>query len=106
MGYHRLLMGQHAILDKLQNELTRPLLRESQVLYIMAEIRKYLEHEKGNDIEEFPELEFFCNWALHIKINRGSNAPHIRAFLKPFDMTPGMSIDAYLDSDFYQTIMQ
>ena len=68
--------------------------------------RKYLEHEKEKNIVEFPELEFFCNWALHVKISRANNATHIRAFMSPFDMTPGISIEDYLKSDFYQTIMQ
>ena len=99
-------MGQHSIIEKLHNELKLPLKRESQVLYLMAEIRKYLEHEKENGTNDFPELEFFCNWALHTKIDRRNNAPNIRAFLKPFDMTPGMSLEDYLSSGFHQTILQ
>jgi len=63
-------MGQHSIIDKLRGELELPLKRESQALYLMAEVRKYIEHEKSihetYDVTTrkklafhyYPELEF------------------------------------------------
>jgi hypothetical protein len=110
-------MGQHSIIDKLRGELELPLKRESQALYLMAEVRKYIEHEKSihetYDVTTrkklafhyYPELEFFCNWALHIKIDRPHNADNIKTFLRAFDMKPGMGIEAYLASNFFQEIM-
>ena len=100
------VMSQHSIIEKLGGELRLPLRRESQVLYVMAEVRKYLEIESELGAEDFPELEFFCNWVLHTKISYKSSATHIRAFLQPFDVTPGMSIEEYLNSQYYQTILQ
>jgi hypothetical protein len=95
-------MGQHAIIDKLQEELRLPLKRESQVLYLMAEIRKYLEHEKR---KSFPLLQFFCNWALHIKIDKPHNAGNVAIFLKAFDFKSGMSLKDYLASNFFKEII-
>jgi hypothetical protein len=96
---------QDEIVCKLRDELGRPLLRESQVLYIMAEIRKYIEREKDERRWEYPLLEFFCNWALHIRVDRQHNAANIRLFLQAFDFKDGMPLEEYLASRFFQDIM-
>src|SRR5579864_2737112 len=93
------------IVRKLEDELGRPLLRESQILYIMAEIRKFIEREKDDGRTEHPVLEFFCNWALHIRVDRPHNAANIRLFLRAFDFKDGMSLEEYLGSKFFQDIM-
>lgn len=98
-------MGQHSIIEKLGSELTLPLTRESQVLYLMAEIRKYIEHEHEKDKGAYRLLEFFCNWALHIRISRPHQADNIRIFLDAFDLEPGVSMEQYLRSDFFNPIM-
>jgi hypothetical protein len=61
-------MAQDSIIQKLREELLLPLRRESQVVYVMAEIRKYLDHRKTDQQADWRVLSFFCNWALHIKI--------------------------------------
>jgi hypothetical protein len=96
---------QDEIVRKLRDELGRPLLRESQVLYIMAETRKFIEREKDEGRKDYPLLEFFCNWVLHIKVDRPHNAVNIRLFLQVFDFKDGMSLEAYLASNFFQDIM-
>jgi hypothetical protein len=96
---------QDEIVRKLGDELGRLLLRESQVLYIMAEIRKFIEREKDEGRAEYALLEFFCNWALHIRVDRPHNAANIRLFLQAFDFKDGMSLEEYLASKFFQDIM-
>ena len=84
-------MGRDAIIDKLDQELKYfPVRRESQVVYLLAEIRKVIEHEREQDPTCFEVLELFCNWALHITISRKSNADRIRMFVKAFDLKDGM----------------
>jgi hypothetical protein len=82
------------------------LLRESQVLYMVAEIRKFIEREKDEGRKDYPLLECFCNWALHIRVDWPHNAANIRVFLQAFDFKDGMSLEAYLASKFFQDIMQ
>lgn len=98
-------MARHSIVDKLDQELRLPLLRESQVLYIMAEIRKLVEHEQESDQNAFDVLEFFCNWPLHIKIDRKCNAEKIHLFLRAFDFREGVSIQEHVASNFFKEIM-
>ncbi len=61
-------MGLPEILEKLQYEIQKNITEESQVVYILSRIRKYLEIKnlKGN----YKYLNFYCNWALHSKIDR------------------------------------
>jgi len=40
--------------------------KENQVVYILSRIREYLESKELK--KDFPIMNFFCNWALHIKI--------------------------------------
>jgi hypothetical protein len=100
-------MGRHTIVEKLDVELKQfPIRRESQVVYLLAEIRKVIDHEKSPGSEPYEVLELFCNWALHTTISRKSNADRIRIFLKAFDMKTGMDIAQYLRSAFFNEIIQ
>jgi hypothetical protein len=51
---------------------------EAEVVYTFVEIRKLLEreHEKG----ESKALTFFCDWLLHVELNRG-NTPDMLSVL-------------------------
>ena len=98
-------MALDSIIEKLRNELARPIRRESQVLYIFAEIRKLIEHEQEKDEHAYEVLEFFCNWALHINISRKSSADKIRLFLQAFDMKEGMELSEWYRTEFFQQIM-
>lgn len=61
-------MGEKEITDKLQKELEKEITEESQVVYILSRIRKKLETNKLKSRYRF--LNFFCNWALHARIDR------------------------------------
>lgn len=72
-----------AIVQKLQDELTSQIERESQVVYILVEVRKLLEISNLKD--QYVVLQFFCDWALHTKL-RKRNAGLL---LRPFDKAYG-----------------
>lgn len=61
-------MARRQIIEKLRNELSQDITTERQVVYILAEIRKYL--ELINTPEKFSALYFYCCWALHTRMNR------------------------------------
>jgi hypothetical protein len=45
------------------------MLSEHEVSHLMTLCRKYLEHTR-QEPERFPILKFFCDWSLHISIDR------------------------------------
>ena len=59
---------QSEIVDKLKQALSKPPRNEKDVVYILVEIRKLLEHT-GNEQKYF-WLKFFADWACHIKMDR------------------------------------
>src|ERR1035437_9548009 len=105
LGYHGCRMAHDIIALKLRDELARPIKRQSEALYLMAEIRKIIDHEQEVDEHAFEILEFFCDWALHITISRRSSADKIRLFLRAFDMREGMELAEWYRTEFFQNIM-
>lgn len=61
-------MGQEQILKKLTSKLTTVPTSEADVVYILSRIRKIL--EQNNYPEKYCRLNFYCNLALHSKIDR------------------------------------
>lgn len=61
------------IIEKLRKELNTGITTEPQVVYLMAGIRKLIEHD--NLQAKFPALNFYCNWVLHTKLERGFAKP-------------------------------
>jgi len=55
-------------IDKLKEELLRPISEESQIFCIFIRIRKALELAKCK--EKYNLLNFYCNWLLHIEIEK------------------------------------
>ena len=64
------------ILNKISKELNNGIDTEPKVLYLLAEIRKYLEECNQAEKDKYTNLYFYCNWALHIKLT-GSSAIEI-----------------------------
>jgi len=58
------------ILKKISLEISRGIDTEPKVLYFLAEIRKFLDGQDSKIKNRYPNLYFFCNWALHIKMDR------------------------------------
>jgi len=56
---------QDVILKKIRNTLDGPLDRESDVLYLLAEIRKYLDASREAG---YSKLRLFYNWVVHSEL--------------------------------------
>jgi|ERR1035437_446534 hypothetical protein len=65
-------MGKPSIIQKLGNHLDRhtPPSEECHVLYLMAEIRKVLDHD--NSSAKYPALRLYSNWCVHTRLDRPS----------------------------------
>jgi hypothetical protein len=72
-------MAREAIIEKLNRALQEERFSEPLVVYVLVEIRKYLEQQKL--LRKYPILNFFCCWAVHSKA-KGGGADRI---LKRFD---------------------
>jgi hypothetical protein len=68
-----------AIIRKLEAELSKGITTESQVVYLLAEVRKLLEQQNAK--QEYEYLTFHCDWVLHPRL-AGRTAQRI---LKQFD---------------------
>ncbi len=55
-------------LKHLKQELSKPARSRAEVIYIMVETRKMLEHYEL--ASKYKDLMFFCNWTLHPKLTR------------------------------------
>jgi hypothetical protein len=91
-----------AIIVKLRDELELDLQRESQVLYILAEIRKLIEHRKDRGLSDYSELKFYCNWALHIRIDRDDK--NVTTLFDGVDVLEGISFEDYVQSSFFNLV--
>jgi len=63
------------IIDKLNKILQAKKIDELEVVYIMVLIRKLIDHGKKEKIGDhkkqyFNNLMFYCNWVLHIELNK------------------------------------
>lgn len=59
---------ENEILTKLKKIFEKPIGEESQVVYIMVQIRKLLDRTDAN--LKYSLLWFYCSWVLHPKMNR------------------------------------
>jgi hypothetical protein len=73
------LISQSGNTNTMKDDVTRKLadlvsrrepLSESEVSHLMALFRKRLEHMPREDRGNYPVLKFFCNWVLHITLDR------------------------------------
>lgn len=67
------------IVEKLKVEIQVGLFSEPQIVYFLAGLRKII--EQNNLSNEFPYLEFYCNWILH-SVLKGS---FVQKILQAFD---------------------
>lgn len=58
------------ILNKISRELSKGIDTEPKVLYLLAEIRKYLEMCNKKEKKDYRDLSFYCNWVLHVEMDR------------------------------------
>ena len=71
-------MARHSIVEKLQSEPHRLVETEMQVVYILVEVRKLLEHNSQKDL--YPVLNFHGNYGESEfavwELGSGSQRPH------------------------------
>jgi len=68
-------MARHSIVEKLHPVLTEPINTEMQVVYILVELRKLLEHDGKKNV--YPVLNFYGNWVVHTKLSDSPVADRI-----------------------------
>ncbi len=68
-------MARHSIIEKLHSALTQPIETEMQVVYILVEIRKLLEHDGKKEL--YPAPNFYGNWVVHTKLSGSPVADRI-----------------------------
>src|SRR6476620_9696922 len=72
-------MGQNQIVDKLRDEFLEDISTERQVVYILVEIGKLLEHEDAR--KNYPSITFYRDWVVHTKLDRSDVADDlVRSF--------------------------
>jgi hypothetical protein len=65
-------MSQHQIEQKLQEEFGRELASEAQVVYVLVEVGKLLEHRKVK--KKYKTINFYRNWVVHTKLEQSEFA--------------------------------
>lgn len=88
-------MGLSNIQEKLQIALQKDSFEESDVVYILSRIRKIIEIEKKE--AKYAKLKFYCNWALHSKID---DIEPFRSDLEEFLALDVKKLDGMLFLDF------
>ena len=72
-------MSTPEIIRKLKDELDKGIATEVQAIYLLAGIRKLIECHGVED--QYADLRFHCDWALHSSMDRGA----ARVILRQFD---------------------
>lgn len=91
------------IIEKITPYLARPLESECEVVYVMAEIRKVLEHHAASGLPRLSVLKLFCNWALHTELYK--DPENIRFYFSAYDLNDDMTPEEFLNSRFFKEIM-
>jgi len=71
-------MTTHDIIWKLSRELDAGITSEIQVVYLLAGIRKLMERDGVK--EQYPNLNFHCDWTLHSKLEGKAAKDVLRKF--------------------------
>lgn len=97
-----------AILEKITQELSNGIDTEPKALYLLAEIRKYIDEYGKAEKDKFHNLYFYCNWVLHIKMDRTPAKKILNRFDSIFSSTNNMkkmsNIFIKQESDFYSFV--
>ena len=67
------------IIRKLTAQLNQRITTEVQVVYLLVGIRKLIERDHRR--EQYPKLNFYCDWVLHSELDRSG----AKAILREFD---------------------
>jgi len=81
-------MTTHDIIWKLTQELNGGITSEPQVVYLLAGIRKLMEHDQIED--KFVNLKFHCDWTLHSRLSGEAEHQILRLFDAAYPVLKGM----------------
>lgn len=70
---------------------------EARVVYLLAQCRKLLEHDKALK-NRLPTLDFYCNWALHVQLERSA----AQAFLN--EVNPILTLNANFNKEQHDAV--
>jgi len=91
------------ILTKLKRELNRELIEESQVVYILAEIRKFI--EEAGELDDYHALDFHCSLALHTTMGRAGAKRILERFEKAYPLLlKGLELPPDLEKEISDTV--
>src|SRR5437764_13141045 len=76
------------IVQKLRQQLSSPVTTECKVVYVLCQARKLL--DKNPPIPSLFTLRLYCNWALHVDLDRDGTT---RSFLQSIDEFVFNSVD-------------
>jgi hypothetical protein len=104
----------HSIIQKIQSEFEKGLTTEAQILYVIVQIRKSLEHGIIQLTNDKP-LKFYCDWAVHTSMHKAAaqevlkKLEPIYAFLASHPNMDGIpeevdrKIRAYMSFDLFRS---
>lgn len=93
----------HTIISKIGDHLNLGITSEAQALYVMAQIRKSLEHGIIT-LQDDSLIKFYCDWVLHSQL-KGTYAQSVLMKLNPaHDFYLSHSTDIELPDDIYAKI--
>lgn len=71
-------MGKIQLIEKITKALEGDVAEEPQVVYVLSRIRKYLELNRISS--KYKYLNFYCNWALHSRIDNTKDLDELGIF--------------------------
>jgi len=94
-----------AILDKIARELRNDIDNEPKAIYLLAEIRKYIDSYGQEEKVNYPNIYFYCNWVLHIELSRTPAKEILNRFESIFSSINNLKEMAHIfikqESNFY-----
>jgi len=95
-------MGRHAIAEKLAPKVQEAITTESQVVYIMVELRKLLEYDHLKS--EYDIINFYGNWVVHTKLEQSPIADKIVRYFDRLQTGELGSLDGQTETELYQQV--
>jgi hypothetical protein len=68
-----------AILDKIEANLAGPPKNEADVVYLLVETRKYLDHIDPEHNKGYEVLRTYCHWSVHVLLDQSGAKTLLRS---------------------------
>jgi len=91
-----------AIIEKVNKVISKKSYTESDVLYILAQTRKYLEtiYSRNESFVKYPTMFLFGDWILHAKLNRSSAQKTLKEYEDFFAKQSGSGMFEFMHDGF------